>query len=289
MGDRTAFNPALFDGVVLIDGGPLMGTRRMIVTPDLYAAFRDAFQPAPRADDAISDDDVRRCEGCNGVAVTTDPEDVPLCRPCARACDEPTSATGAEGAEAMGGSVPAAQYRAVVRAFDALARGDLRALGTVHDDIQGSVDAIVARLRTSANDARGADATAIRWVVCPNGDHYDERATTFDDEREAHRYAGDKNVEPVEGEDWGVLPLYAAPLAARREDASEGNGSRPAPLSLEQRRDLWRAFPPDLQAQVRRLHPDAAAELDADPRPLPEATEHRNHAPGAASGHGTPP
>lgn len=89
--DRTAFNPALFNGVVLIDGGPLMGTRRMIVTPDLYAAFRDSFQAAPRADDAISDDNVRRCEGCNGVAVTTDPDDVPLCRPCAKACDEPVA------------------------------------------------------------------------------------------------------------------------------------------------------------------------------------------------------
>jgi hypothetical protein len=42
-----------------------------------------------------------------------------------------------------------AKYRAVVRAFDALARGDLRALGTVHEDIQGSVDAIVARLRAA--------------------------------------------------------------------------------------------------------------------------------------------
>lgn len=37
----------------------------------------------------------------------------------------------------------------------------------------------------------------------------------------------------------------------------------PAPLSLEQRRDLWRAFPADLQAQVRRQHPEAARELDA--------------------------
>lgn len=41
------------------------------------------------------------------------------------------------------------------------------------------------------------------------------------------------------------------------------NGCPRPPLSLEERRDLWRAFPPDLQAQVRRMHPDAAAELDA--------------------------
>lgn len=52
-------------------------------------AFVKFDRPAP-ADDAVGEDDVRRCEGCNGVAVTTDPEDVPLCRPCAKACDEPT-------------------------------------------------------------------------------------------------------------------------------------------------------------------------------------------------------
>ena len=49
----------------------------------------DSLLAAERADRKGGDDDnVRRCEGCNGVAVTTDPDDVPLCRPCAVACCE---------------------------------------------------------------------------------------------------------------------------------------------------------------------------------------------------------
>lgn len=181
--------------------------------------------PAP-ADDAIGEDDVRRCEGCNGVAVTTDPEDVPLCRPCATACDEAT-------------------------AFDRGAAGDAMRFAAPHEMAN----------RTPV-DSHTQDQ-ALAKVMVERG-HLEDRNNNCGGCDECRRLAAAR----------------AAELRVERALA---------PLSLEQRRDLWRAFPVGLQAQVRRLHPAAAAELDADPSPLPEATEHRNRAPGAASGHGTPP
>lgn len=47
--------------------------------------------------------DVRRCEGCNAPAVTADAEDVPLCRPCAKACCESSRPTAASGDSEGGG------------------------------------------------------------------------------------------------------------------------------------------------------------------------------------------
>lgn len=58
----------------------------------IAVALADTYRLPPGRDS-----ETRRCEGCNAPAVTADAEDVPLCRPCARACCESSSPSRKKG------------------------------------------------------------------------------------------------------------------------------------------------------------------------------------------------
>ena len=64
------------------------------------------------------------------------------------------------------------------------------------------------------------EACPVRWIACPNGDHYDERAVTTEVEAEAMSHADTMNSDAPDDEEWGVIPLYAQPASATADGGS---------------------------------------------------------------------
>ena len=61
------------------------------------------------------------------------------------------------------------------------------------------------------------EACPVRWIACPNGDHFDERAVTTEVEAEAKSRADTMNSDAPDDEEWEVIALYAQPASAKAE------------------------------------------------------------------------
>ena len=72
----------------------------------------------------------------------------------------------------------------------------------------------------SRADGQEKGAGALRWIVCPNGDHFDERASTFDDEGTARRER-DRLDDGEKDEEWGIILLYPRPAAVPEAKRTE--------------------------------------------------------------------
>lgn len=135
-----------------------------------------------------------------------------------------------------------------------------------------------AKALREALDATVSPVEAIRWVVCPNGDYHDERATTFDNEHGAVRYAEGKNADPVDGEVWGAIPLY--PATASKANVRDGffygllDGNSGAVWYADHGDGVFVKEHPEPHAEAARLNVEKYA-APSPSVPRDEAVRHR--------------